>query len=193
MSRLKSGRVEVTLPSGVRVRGFLPTLSALMRDRLLPNELYATAVKLADPKWIRQHASDPDAEFQGEANAVLNHLAASFVREEWDDDEGAWAPVHLTGADLDGPEQTLEPGDADALIALALRLRTPAEISAVAGVTEGVNPSTDDGEVPAAIPAWEPFRVEPGGAEAGEDGAGVQPAPELVAPSGRRRGGVRGG
>jgi len=190
MSRLKSGRVEVTLPSGVRVRGFLPTLSALMRDRLLPNELYATAVKLADPKWIRQHASDPDPEFQGEANDVLNHLAASFVREEWDDGEGAWVPVHLTGADLDGPEQTLEPGDADALIALALRFRTPAEISAV---TESVDTSTDAGEVPAAIPAWEPFRVEPGGIEAGEDGTGVPPAPELVAPSGRRRGGVRGG
>ena len=193
MSRLKSGRVEVTLPSGVRVRGFLPTLSALMRDRLLPNELYATAVKLADPKWIKQHASDPDAKFQAEANDVLNHLAASFVREEWDDGEGAWVPVHLTGADLDGPEQTLEPGDADALIALALRFRTPAEISVVAGLTERVDASTGAGEVPAAIPAWEPFRDEPGGAEAGEDGAGVQPAPKLVAPPGRRGGGVRGG
>jgi len=193
MSRLKSGRVEVTLPSGVRVRGFLPTLSALMRDRLLPNELYATAVKLADPTWIRQNATSADDGFQGQANEVLNHLAASFVREEWDDHEGAWVPSHLTGADLDGPDQTIEPGDADALIALALRLKTPAEISEVAGVTERVDASTGVEEVPAAIPAWEPFRDEPGGAEAGEDGAGVQPAPEFVAPSGRRRGGVRGG
>ena len=161
-------RVDVTLPSGLRVRGLLPTLNTLARRGLLTSDLYAAVLKAeADPEWL---TSEPVAEAEREQKRRLwFSMAAAFPRDRWAGD--AWEPMAVTPSEV---EDAMSEDDKDALLALVQRVATPAQVTAISLYVLGLGPDPSSEEVPAETPSdWERFRDVPRGDAGGEDGGAV--------------------
>lgn len=148
------GLTEVTLPSGARVRGHLPTLGTLLRRDLLPRNLLATALKAADPTWLTAaRAVDPEGA-AADARAYLAILVAAFPRQRWvgpgEDDWTAWriTPEALT-------DDSLDELDVDVLENVVLRLVTPEEATAASREL--------DEELTTGIASWDEFVASPEG------------------------------
>lgn len=183
---------EVTLPSGSRVRGHLPTLGTLLRRNLLPRDLLSVAMKAANPAWL-QAARAVDPNEGADAARYLAVLVAAFPRHRWvgpgPDD---WEPWRITPDDL--LEDAVDEADIDAMENLVLRMMTPDQVSAASRVILGLDTEAAAAageEVPAAIADWEPFRGEPVGAARGADGGALGHATQPAAGRRRRGGGVR--
>lgn len=160
--------VEVTLPSGARVRGVLPTLGTLLRHELLPDDLLTAALKTADPSWLAAARAVGGEERNG-AIRYLAVLVAAFPREEFVD--GAWQPVTVTAEDILAGR--LDEADVDAMENLCLRIATPDQFQ----------PQPVE-EVQPGIPGWASFRDEPDGGTGGEDGRALADAPVGAAAGG---------
>ena len=172
-----SSLTEVTLPSGARVRGHLPTLGTLLRRNLLPRDLLAIALKAANPAWLTaSRALDPDGD-AAKAQGYLAVLVAAFPRERCEAGSDDWQPWRITPENL--TDDSIDELDIDALENVVLRLVSPEEMTAASLSL------LDDGEVPAGLAGWEEFRGEPGGREAGPDGEPLgDPAEPAVAAGG---------
>jgi hypothetical protein len=150
---------EVTLPSGARVRGHLPTLGTLLRRDLLPRDLLAIALKAANPAWLTAtRALDPKDGAQ--AQAYLAVLVAAFPRERCEAGSDDWRPWRITPDDL--VNDAVDELDIDALENLVLRLVSPDELTAASRSILGL---PDEEEATAGIAGWTGFHGEPGGGE----------------------------
>lgn len=180
--------MDVTLPSGLRLRGLLPTLNTLARRGLLTSDLYDAVLQAeAKPEWLVSAPSDgADAETK---RRLWFALSAAFPRERWE--AGVWVPWTLTTLEF---EDLVVEEDKDALLALVMRAQTADEITQESLEILGSEPATADEEVPAETPsAWEPFRDDLGGDADREDGGSVADDAEQPAPDPGRGDGVPGG
>lgn len=167
-----SGRKEVTLPSGWRVRGVMPSVESLVVRGLLPTDLQTVALKYATSGvQITDLASEAFRDF----TKFAREMAAAFVREVWDDEAQAWEPVSMSASDL----SEIDPGDVDALEQIVLRQKTVDQITS--GDTEGAGPVADKAGFPG----------ESAGPDPGQDGGEVRESPVSDAPDRRPRGGPR--
>lgn len=83
-----AGLVEVTLPSGFRVRILPVTPSALVLFGLAPS-LVGEVVGMADA---------PPAEVETRLGQTALDIALRAVKDLWDEETGSWMPVTLTSA-----------------------------------------------------------------------------------------------
>jgi len=169
---LTSGLREVTLPSGHRVRGVLPTAERLIVQGTLPTELRAVAMRFAVGSVNPSELADKgETDILAQFLSFARVLAAEFVRDRWVDD--GWVPTKLTPADLDN----IDPADVDALQVICLRHRTPEQITA-ASLGQKV-------EEAGPVEALAEFRRDATSPADSPDGGTVEP-PAVKAPRAKR-------
>ena len=122
-----AGLVEVTLPSGYRVKGVLPMLHTLLRADLLPTHLLEVALRGADPKWLAESTTDEDR--AAKVREYMDVMIASFPRYVQAPDSEEWEPVTVKPENLPDMPQD----DVDALEDIVFRLRTPEQLNAGEG------------------------------------------------------------
>jgi hypothetical protein len=170
----EGGLIEVTLPSGLRVRGRLPMVQELILDGRVPSFLVSAAMALQ---------GKPAEDFDDSERATFIEWqrlnAAAFIREVWDPETQAWEPEVAT------PEKLLKapPEDVDALEDLAMRIRTAEQVTAharfVAGEISGDELQRVMREGAArTVRAWSTFRSPAGGHDRGPDGTDVADPPQ---------------
>lgn len=184
----KGGLEVVDLPSGLRVRGKLPTVQDLVLNGVAPSELLARAL----PLFSRGVETFDEAE-QRTWIAYQRVLAAAFVREAWNPETEKWEPALVTPEML---ANGVPPDDVDALEDIILRRRTAGQVTALTRFSRGEIDADELRQVVATeaagtVNAWSAFRPEPAGAPPGTDGADVADAPERPARAERRRRGAR--
>lgn len=183
---VSAGYREVLLPSGVRIRGVMPEARELVRRGLIRADL-AAAVLVAERK---SDAGEPLSREDQVATIEAQRVeAASFVRQGWNDQTGAWEPLLLTAEDLN--DGGMDPRDVDALEDIVLYRRTPEQITASTleaqgAITEAERELAEREGAGDTVDGWAGFRDERGGADAGPDVADVPDAAVGAA-------GVRGG
>jgi len=146
---LRSGRVEVLLPSGYEVRVVLPSLRHLVRHAILPRHLHEAALHGADPEWLR----DPDhhADRQARVGEYMAFLVSWAIREERAPG-GEWAPVTYSAEDIARADQR---DDMDLLEDLVLRTRSASEVTLRSRQLRGEEtmPAVDVTRVPSGLRA----------------------------------------
>jgi hypothetical protein len=147
---LRGGLKEVTLPSGRRFRGVLPSIGGLARAGALPSNLVNVAASFG-PDLFTKAARDP--ELAARWTELVRLLIVRFAREECQD--GEWKRADLKPADLDPYEGTVDDADVDFLESIVLRARTPEEVNALFGDDPGPTVAEEAG-----TEALETFRGE---------------------------------
>jgi hypothetical protein len=184
-----AGLVELTLPSGFRVRGVLPAPSEVIRRKIVPGQLRAAVFAMSGKKL---------SELTEDEEAVLvdarRHQAAAFLREIYDEQRKKWEPLTVTVDDL--ASGAYPPADIEALDDLVMGLRTPEQITAASEIALGLRPATDgDEEAASTVNGWAEFRDEPRSGDADPERSDLAPTPITAArpnraarraPAGRR-------
>lgn len=179
----EAGLTEIPLPSGFRVRLRSLTPIDLVTRGIFPNDLV---------NEVRASGSSASLEADPELSArllkAMRTAVADSIRDVWDDEANRWEPVTVTEAELDAG--TFDPRDVAALMDLLTERASAREIAAAADALAGNATSADveriaREEAGATVTGLAPFRDQPGGAAAGNDGADVPPA--AVGDAARRR------
>lgn len=196
------GLRDVLLPSGTEVRIRLPEAATLIRTGSLPTELLGIASRFVT---VGVKLEDATPEERLEVMELTRHLVADAVRQVKGED-GAWADVHLTQADLDVLEL---PADDLRMLELVAQRRASPEVATASSralmaqrAAERLYSEADlertqdqpeadpvvlvaDEEAGDTVDGWAPFRGEPSGAEPGTDGGAVRAVPGALVPEDR--------
>lgn len=175
---VKAGLREVNLPSGLTVRGVLPTVEALYLRDLVPAELVGVVTKFAMPGFNMDDLPDEERPLWFR---FIRLQVAAFIREMRDPD-GAWQPVTISIDDT----LTMDQRDVDELEYIVLRIKTPRQVSAFwqgerGEITKEEANAIVQAEMAETIGGWAAFRHVIEGLVARPDSADVQPAAEQAA------------
>jgi hypothetical protein len=197
----------VVLPSGTKALIVLPDVNLLVRTGKIPEELTAIAMKFATTGISAAEITSPQEIM--EFVRLTYALVADSLRYLALADSEAWETFRETGESptvegwetiaVDGPElaqMQIDQADIEALAAIAGRMKTPNEVTAVSRYDRGL--LTTEGALAAIKPDvgqrvgdYAPFRGEPAGADTGADGRDVRAtavvAARSVGPGGRTR------
>lgn len=185
----------------------LPNPVELIRREALPAELKEMAFKFANGGIEVSTLTGDDLvrflQFTYELVAEAIRYLAPPDSGAWDafrstgnspQAEG-WEPVNLTPSQL-RDEMDVDQADIEALAAIAGRLKTPNEVTALSRFDRGIIAAADaealaQREAGARVGDLAPFREQPGSADGGADGEDVRRAPVRPARGTRSSGGVR--
>lgn len=158
-----AGLVEVTLPSGFRIRGVVPARDEILRRGVAPRAARHAVLQLEQPG---DPAGDADPDATSLFLATLRDMAAAFVRDVWDAASQEWIGVpRMTGEDLD--RHAFDPRDIEALERIVTFAATPEQVTAESG---GARPIAEEA---GPAQAWAEFRDDAGGDRGGADGGAV--------------------
>lgn len=160
-----AGSVDVTLPSGFRVRGAIPPADEIIRRGVAPRAARAAALAV-EAGGSDAGGADADQDATAKFLDTLRMLAARFVRAVWDDEDETWEPIILTAEDFDRDE--FDRRDVEALIQIVSYQRSPDQITAASlgRPLEEAGPAE----------AWAGFRDDAGGDGDSQDGGAVRPS-----------------
>lgn len=171
---VSAGLATVILPSGVAVRGRLPTTEDLYVRDLVPEDLLSIVGRFAMGATLKD-IPEPDRPLW---YRYLRLLVAAFIRAVRDE-QGEWVPVSIRLEDT----FTMDERDVDELEYIVLRLKTPDQVSALWRAEHGELTKEEalaiiSAEAPKTMSGWATFRHLVAGLDPGQDGADVQPAAE---------------
>lgn len=153
------GLIDVTLPSGLRIRGRMPAVQDLVVGRLAPATLLTAALPL-----LGREVAGFDEEERATWIEWQRIQAAAFIREAWDPTAERFEPAVVTPLML----TTAPPEDVDALEDLILRRRTAGQVTAAACYVAG-KIDIDElkritaTEAASTVTAWTSFRPDAAG------------------------------
>lgn len=172
----EAGRITVTLPSGFRVRGVLPSPSEVIRLKIVPQTLRREILGF-ESKMMNELSEDEHA-------AIVDgrrYQAAAFIRAMappgTTGDDG-WEPVTLTKDEL----ADMPPGDVEALDDLIGGYATAEMITVRSEVVLGLREAADlvavkQREAGDTVDGWRDFRIVDGGGSPDTPSADVEPVP----------------
>jgi hypothetical protein len=170
----EAGRTTLTLPSGFRVRGVMPSPSEVVRLKIIPQTLRRAVIGFtAGGRMLSELSEDEHAQLVD----ARRYQAAAFVREmapPGTTGEEGWEAVTVTRDDL----ASMPPGDVERLddliggYATAEMITTESEYALGIRTREDVERVAEE-EAGDTVDGWTGFRGGPGGDDAGTVGADV--------------------
>lgn len=165
----------ITLPTGVRIKGAMPSMLNLIRRRMIPDDLMVTLVQAQAAE--KDGKSLSEAEF--DARIRNQHIeAAAFVRQV-ENEDGTWETVTLTEDDV----RAMDHSDIDALISIVTSTATPTQVDADSRRALGLISKEEwtaiaEQEAAATVIGWREFRDNTPSPDAGSHGGEVRPPAE---------------
>jgi hypothetical protein len=182
---------EVELPSGRRIRGRLPDAAQLLSRGLLPPELRPIALQIETN--LGAAAAIGDTNRAEELRRYQKIAIVDFIEEIWSEARQNWEPAEgLTVERLD----RLDRRDIELLGDVVLRVRTPAQVTALSRWNRGQIDQAQydriiEKEAPATVLGWLDFRLRRGRDAGSPDGQGMGQPPKRPSDDSRSTRGLR--